>query len=252
MGAALELVPIGVGAAYGRPGEAQSSHLVRAGSTSVLLDLGAGALNRLCAVQRPETLELIVITHLHPDHLADLLALRVYMAFGPGVGRQARVLGPPGLRERLVAFGGDDGWDEAMHFETIEPHGGTVQVGEARLRLAPVPHLPPTYAVRAEAGGATLCYSADCAAGDELPALAEGCDLLLSECSFGTGAVPDAVPHLNATSAGALAAAAGARALALTHIYPEFDPAETAAAAAQTFGGPVDWVREGETIRLGG
>jgi len=252
VGAALELVPIGVGAAYGRPGEAQSSHLVRAGGTAVLLDLGAGALNRLCAVQRPETLDLIVITHMHPDHLADLLALRVYMAYGPGVGRQVPVLGPPGLRERLMAFGGDDGWDDAMRFDTIEPEGRTVEIGEVRLRLAQVPHLPPTYAVRAEAGGASLCYSADCAAGDELPALAEGCDLLLAECSFGTGPVPSPVPHLNAASAGALAAEAGVRALALTHVYPEFDLAATAAAAATTFGGPVDWAREGEPIRLGG
>ena len=38
--ATLELIPLGTGAAYGQPDQAQSGYLVRAGDTAVALDLG--------------------------------------------------------------------------------------------------------------------------------------------------------------------------------------------------------------------
>ncbi len=62
-------------------GEAQSAYLVRAGDVALCLDLGAGALNRLQAEIAPERLSAIVISHLHPDHCADLFSLRVYMSW---------------------------------------------------------------------------------------------------------------------------------------------------------------------------
>jgi ribonuclease BN (tRNA processing enzyme) len=203
------LVPIGVGAAYGRAHEAQSSYLVQAAERSVCLDLGAGTLNRLCAVLPPQQLEALVVTHLHPDHMADLLALRVYMAWGPGQGSTLRVLGPAGLRERLVAFTDETGWD-GMAFEVIEPPGGEVDLGDGLiLRFAEVPHAAPTFAVRADWRGMSVCYGADCAVNDTLPVLAQGCDLLLLECAFGANAVPEGVPHLNAAHAADMARRAG-------------------------------------------
>ena len=73
--------------------------------------------------------------------------------------------------------------------------GAPVELGPGlRLRVAEVPHLPPTFALRLDAGGARVCYGADCADNAELPALAAGCDLLLCECTFGADEVPPGVP----------------------------------------------------------
>src|SRR5262245_55297223 len=146
------------------------------------------------------------------------------MAFGPGVGRRLRLIGPPGLRERLMAFGGAEGWDDAFMFEPLVAPTESLDLGGGLgLLCAEVPHHPPTFAVRFDADGSSLCFSADCAENDALPALARGCDLLLCECSFGAGSVPEGVSHLNAAQAGAVARSAGARRLLLTHCYPEFD-----------------------------
>lgn len=245
----LELVPLGIGAAYARPGEAQSCHLVRAGGRALVVDMGAGALNRLMGVMAPEDLEAVVITHLHPDHCVDLMALRVYMVWGPGAGRVLTVHGPPGLRERLVAFSGSDGWDRAFVFRDLAAGGGEVDLGDGLvLRHREVPHLPPTHAVRLEHGGRAICFSADCGPNDALVELARGCEVLVCECSFGAGRVPEGVPHLDARDAGGIAARAGAGRLLLVHCSPEFDRAEALDVAREAFGGPVAWARQGEAV----
>ena len=120
----MELVPVGVGAAYGLPHEGQSSYLVRTPERAVVLDLGSGTFNRLCALVAPQDLDAVVISHLHPDHCADLMSLRVYMLWGPGAGGRLRLMGPSGLRERLTAFSGSEGWDEAFAFEELSRPGG--------------------------------------------------------------------------------------------------------------------------------
>ena len=146
----------------------------------------------------------MVISHLHPDHCVDLMSLRVYMLWGPGAGGRLRLLGPPGLRERLTAFSGSEGWDEAFAFEELGRPGGRADLGGGLvLRYREVPHLPPTFAMRLEWGGAALCYGADCAPGPELPELAAGCGVLVCEASFGAEPVPEGVPHLPAREAGA-------------------------------------------------
>jgi ribonuclease BN (tRNA processing enzyme) len=249
MGESLTLVPVGVGAAYGRPNEVQSAYLVLAGSRALCLDLGAGCLNRLTSLAPPERLEALVVTHMHPDHLADLLALRVYMSFGPGRGSRVRVLGPSGLRERLIAFSGPDGWDEGLAFEALTPDGGEVDLGGGLLlRYAEVPHTPPTFAVRVDWGGKSICYGADCSPNDALPDLASGCDILLVECSFGAQEVPDGVLHLSSRDAAAIARAAGARRLLLTHCYPEFDRDTALAAAQEGLDVPVEWAVAGRAV----
>lgn len=243
------LVPVGTGTAYARPGEAQSAYLVRCGPRPVLLDLGSGALNRLQRHVAPEDLAAVVITHLHPDHCVDLMALRVYMVWGPGAGRALRVLGPPGLRDRLAAFSGSEGWESAFRFEDLTGPGGERDLGGGvRLRYAAVPHLDPTYALRVEWGGGSVCFGADCAPGPELPELARGCDVLLCEASFGAGAVPEGVAHLSARDAGEIARRAGAGRLLLTHCFPQNDRDAALAAAREAFGGPIDWARQDEAV----
>jgi ribonuclease BN (tRNA processing enzyme) len=235
---ALSVTTIGVGAAYGRAGEAQACHLVRTSGRTICLDLGAGALNALSAHVAPEDLDLIVISHLHPDHLIDLLALRVYMVWGPGAGRQLRIVGPPGLADVIAGFGAD-GIGTALVFEELRGDAPASDLdGDLTIRHRRVPHLDPTYATRIDAGGRSVCFGADCAPNDALAELADATDILITECSFGTAPVPAGAMHLNAGMAGAIAAAAGARRLVLTHCFPEWDPHVAADAAAAASGVP--------------
>lgn len=240
---------MGVGGAYSAPGEAQSCYLVSGGGRSVVVDLGSGTLNLLQRHIAPERLSAVVITHLHPDHCVDLMSLRVYMVWGPGAGTVLPVYGPPGLRDRLAAFAGSEGWDSAFSFRDLAPRAGEVDLGDGLvLRHREVPHLPPTHAVRFEHEGRSICFGADCAPNEDLVALARGCEVLVCECSFGAEPVPAGLPHLNARDAGAIAARAEVGRLLLVHCSPEFDRAAALANARSAFGGPVDWARQGEAV----
>jgi ribonuclease BN (tRNA processing enzyme) len=246
----LAVTPVGVGAAYGRPGEHQSCYLVTAGTQSICLDLGAGAFNALCAITRPEDIDLFVMSHLHPDHFIDLLALRVYMVWGPGAGHSVRVAGPPGLREVLAAFG-EDGLGTAMQIEVLVGVEAATQCpGALEITHRQVPHLPPTYATRISFDGRSVCFGADCAPNDALPEFASGVDVLLTECSFGETDIPLGAAHLNAHAAGDIARRAGAGQLLLAHCFPEYDIERSAQIAAEVAGIPVAPARQGQTVQI--
>jgi ribonuclease BN (tRNA processing enzyme) len=247
--APLVLTPIGVGTAYSRPGDVQSCYLVQAHDSSVVLDMGAGSLNRLQQVIAPEDLDAVVISHGHPDHCIDLLALRVYSGYGPGRGAEVVVHAPEGVRERLFGFLGDSSWP-GIRFVNLESGEGSVELASGvTLTHREVPHLPPTHALRIDAGGRSIVYSADTGTADAVLPLAAGCDLLLCESSFGADSMPDEPAlHLNAAAAGDLARRAKAGRLLLTHCYPEHDLEEARRAAAATFGGEVAIARQGEAV----
>lgn len=246
----LTVTPIGVGAAYARTGEVQSSYLVRAGRTTLCLDLGAGALNALQAHVAPHDVDVYVISHRHPDHCVDVLPLHVYMYWGPGRGSRARLITPHGVQERLRALGSDTGWDEALGFELVGD-GDLLQVGDAQLRFAAVPHVDETLAVRIELAGRALVYGADCAASDALVALAAGADVLVAEC--GDGPVPNALsPHMSGGEAGEIARRAGVRHLLLTHCFPEHDRDATLALARDACpSAVVEWAVQGREYIVG-
>ncbi len=247
--APLVLTPIGVGTAYSRPGDVQSCYLVRTPGAAIVLDMGAGSLNRLQQEIAPEALDAIVISHGHPDHCIDLLALRVYFGFGPGRGHEVTVYAPEGVAERLMGFVGDGRWP-GVAFVTLDRGEGSVELADGMtLSHREVPHLPPTNALRVDAGGRSLVFSADTGTADAVLPLAAGSDVLLCECSFGADPMPDdPALHLNATAAGELARRAKAGKLVLTHVYPEYDREDARAAAAQAFGGEVVIARQGEAV----
>ena len=244
---ALEIIPMGAGAAFAQPDQAQSSYLVRAGDSSAVLDMGAGTFNRLLGEMDPCDLDVVVISHLHPDHLADLLALRVYMAHGPGIGHGLEVHGPPGLEARLAPVVGGESW-AGVTFHDLQAGEGTLLAGDLVISHCEVPHLPPTHAMRVDHGGRSITYGADCAPNDALPELARGTDVLLLECSWGTGELVPGVPHLNAAAAGDMARRAGAGRLVLVHGSPDVDRDAAVAEAQAVFGGPVEWAREGQPV----
>ncbi len=243
----LSVTPVGVGAAYARVGEIQSCYLVRAGETTVCLDLGSGALNALQAHVAPESVDAFVISHRHPDHCVDLLALHIYTYWGPGGRRQRRIIAPSGVEEALRAVGSETGWSEALGFEVVDD-GAQVVVGEATLTFASVPHIDTTLAVRVDCDGQSVAFSADCVDNEALVRLARNADVLIAEAGDGPNPIPESL-HMCGAEAGGIAQRAGVGTLLLTHCFPEHDRDATLASARAAYpGGQVDWATQGTTF----
>jgi len=245
----LALTPVGVGTSYSAYGIAQTCFLVQSDGRNVLLDFGSGAMNRLQKHVEPAEVDAVAISHLHPDHCVDLFSLRVYMVWGPGAGKTIPLYGPGGLRQVLVDFAGEVGWDEAFDFRRLTEPSGEQDLGDGlRLSWCEVPHSRPTFAMRLDWKGSSICFGADCGPNDQIADFARGVDVLILECSFGVDPMVEGVEHLNADEAGRIAAAAKARRLLITHCYPEHDERAVLEAVARHFDGPVEFARQDRAI----
>ncbi len=242
----MRLTVLGSSASCAGPGQACAGHFVEAGGARVLFDCGNGVLSNLGQIEDPLGLDAVFVTHNHPDHYADIFALHAMLRYAPDGPRAPMPLYlPAGLHPRMKGLLSDRGaleFDEAfvvVEYEAREPIG----VGGLTVTPVPVEHTDPTFALVGEADGVRLCYTADTAPCDGVNEAASGVDLLLCEATMPEEYCGMA-PHLTSRQAGELAAAAGAGALVLVHVWPTNDRDRMAAEAAAAFGGPVVVARE--------
>jgi ribonuclease BN (tRNA processing enzyme) len=248
----MHLDVIGAGPAYtDRPGATGASYLVRLGGASVLLDLGHGSFARLAATLDPATLDAVVISHLHPDHFIDLVALRHYLRWEQP-RRRVRVIGPAGLDDRLDALHDEPGFSAAsLDVEALSE--GTLRVAAFEIQAARVTHTSSSFGFRvseAASGGVTptrpgLVYSGDCGRAEDLDVLARPGDTLLCEVSFGPGPVVPGAEHMDGPAVGDLATRVGAGRVLLTHLQMGFDRDATIDSVRARFDGPVELVDPG-------
>jgi ribonuclease BN (tRNA processing enzyme) len=247
----LRLDIIGAGPAFSdRPGATGAAYLVRHGTTAILLDLGQGSFPRLAGLLDPGTLDAVLISHLHPDHFIDLVALRHFLRWGPRAPRRVRVVGPAGLGERIDALHAEPGFSAAaLDLELLEP--GLMRVGSMELEVARVTHAGQSYGFRLAATDRPgLVYTGDCGRAEDLDGLIRPGDTLLAEVSFGPGPVPADAAHLDGPAVGSLASRTGAGRALLTHLLLGFDEDETITSVRTAYGGPVALVQPGESYLL--
>jgi ribonuclease BN (tRNA processing enzyme) len=262
----MRLVVLGCAGSYPSPESAASGYLVQAddadGRTwSVLMDLGSGALGPLQKYGDPTALDAVALSHLHADHVADMVVLNVLRRYRPdGPCPPVDVWGPVGTAARLTQIaGGDPATDVSGQF-TVRTWEAGVSVTVGPLTVTPVPVLHPVPAFGLRVTGpsdedpsrtVTLAYTGDTDACAGLDELATGADLLLSEAAFIEGR-DDGVRgvHLTGRRAGDAAARGGAGRLVLTHL-PAWTPARTAVAEARSaYAGPIDVAAPGATYAL--
>ena len=161
----MRLTVLGAGPAYtDRPGATGASYLVSLGDTHVLLDLGQGSLPRLFAAIPPTSLAAVVISHLHPDHFIDLVALRHYLRWEFDPPRRSVCWGPPGWRTGSMRC--TPTRVAAQSFDTETLGTGRRVIGELRVRATLVHHTAESYGIRVAPGsGGRASCTAGTAAG---------------------------------------------------------------------------------------
>src|SRR5664279_79944 len=137
----MELTVLGCSGSYGTPaGGACSSYLVRAGDTTLWVDCGNGAFARLQQHAHPSEIDAVVISHVHPDHCADIYGLHVCNRWN--LGRSGLpVIAPEGVAGALEALVGDFG-DTFSWIEVAD--GDALEMGEAHLAFSRTHHPVPT------------------------------------------------------------------------------------------------------------
>ncbi|WP_103351459.1 MBL fold metallo-hydrolase [Amycolatopsis sp. CA-128772] len=148
----LDLIVLGSASSYPRPGEPCSGYLVRGGGATVWLDAGPGTLAALQQHTALTDVDAIWISHLHADHVADLLPGHFAEAGGLTLATTAAEHGFPafGVRvtdgDRVLAYSGDTGPYAAL---TELAAGADLFLCEADVPAPSPVHLTPEDAARA-------------------------------------------------------------------------------------------------------
>jgi ribonuclease BN (tRNA processing enzyme) len=250
---------LGKSPAWTDSGGACSGYLVQEGATRLLLDCGNGVFGKLREHVDPFAIDAVVLSHLHADHVVDILPFAYALLYAPQAQRPGRpaLYAPPGAQARLHALIGAWGPEHLLEsaFEVHEyDPDGVLEVGDLRLRFCEVPHYTRTWAVElrsSENGGlANIVFGADCAPNESLERFARQADLLLVEATL-TEPEPDGDRgHLTPSEAGALAARADARRVIVTHYSDMLDAGWVRDEAARAFGRPVELAVEGARYEL--
>ena len=244
------------------------AQLIRHENANLLIDCGSGVTQRLVAAGCPgKSLDALLLTHLHSDHLVDLFQL-VISSWHQGRTKPQRVFGPPGTKryvDGLLAL-----WKPeleqriahelrpstaALEIEAIEiAPGQKLAFGPVSVDVVEVDHRPVrhAYGFVCSAGGRRIAFSGDTRRCPALIAAARGADILVHEV-FIHREMP-AVPgvrtaegianvmsyHTVSGEVGKVAREAGVGCLALTHfVPPSFDKAALLAEVKRDFQGPV-------------
>ena len=208
----MKLTVLGCNGPFPAAGGACSGYLLEAEDTRVLLDCGAGVLAALTERISPETLDAVVLSHLHYDPMSDMLPL-IYRMQGKGRLPVYAPQAPAQVRALL------EGAFDVRDLEHAE------HIGALSLDVLPVRHPVPCFAVRYTAGGTSVCYTGDTNTCDGLTAWARDSDLLLADACFTDALWAENKPHLSARLAAEVARNAGAKRLVLTHFTPGTDQA---------------------------
>ncbi|HEV7317793.1 MAG TPA: MBL fold metallo-hydrolase [Ensifer sp.] len=260
-----------------------TSSLLEIGGRSIVVDCGLGVTRGVTDAGVPlKALDLIVITHLHSDHVLELGPL-IHTAWTAGLAHPLRVFGPTGTRAYWQGF------LQAMEFdidirivdegrpdlrslvEVVEFSEGLV-FSENGLALSAlrVDHPPVTdcFALRFDHAEGSVVFSADTAYFPPLAEFAKGAGILVHEAMLAEG-VDRLVArtgngarlkehllasHTFAEQAGTIAAAAGVGRLVLHHLIPaddrEISEEHWIAATRKSWAGALTIAADGLVVRI--
>jgi len=245
-----------------------SGYLLEEGGTTVLLDCGNGVFAKMRRFVDYVDLDAVVISHLHADHILDLVPFSYALTYAPrqqpvavdrwpGTDHPARprLYAPPGARDHFrhvcELWGNDALVENAFRMEEYDPTT-SIEIGSMGISFSEVPHFVDTFAVSVQSGsgGGRLAYSADSRPAEELVEFARGADLFLVEATLPRPERTGIRGHLTPEEAGQHAKQAGARRVLLTHISDELDQDWACEQASEAFGGPVEVAVEGAVYEI--
>jgi len=239
---------LGTGSAMPTGERYQAGTVLRADDRTLLVDCGAGVLQRL---QQSgvgyESISTVLLTHHHLDHVADLMPL--LKARWLAGEEHLSVVGPRGTKALVDGlFEVHDYLDGRIDIGVREIADGDYDIAGFEVSAREVRHSKRTLAYRFDD---RLTLSADTEAFEGLAAFADGSAVLVHDCSF-----PDDVDvnnHPTPTELGRVLSGHEYGRVYLTHLYPHTDGRheEMLDAVGEQYDGDVRFAKDVMTVRIG-
>ncbi|HHV98243.1 MAG TPA: MBL fold metallo-hydrolase [Clostridiaceae bacterium] len=231
----MKLTVLGNNGPYPSAGGACSGYLIQHGGKNILLDCGNGVLSNLQKVIRFEELDAIIITHLHSDHMSDMMVLRyaiqAKMKRG-AMNHRIDVYASPEPQEEFKRLDINDAFNlKAITDDMV------LNIGDITVTFSPMTHPFKSFAVCVSSGGKKFVFSGDTSWNKNIIEFSGGADVVMLDAGLlSADKKDDNVPHLTARECGIVAKESGAKKLILTHFFPEYDVEQLIAEARENFG----------------
>ncbi len=183
--------------------------------------MGCGSLTKLLGLLRAADIDTLVLSHLHADHMGDVLTLRYALDASKKMGQRQQPLtvylpAQPETESSLISAHG------MIDAHTITDDM-TANICGMDVTFSLMPHAVPSFAMKFCADGKTFVYSGDTKENDKLAPFAYGADLLLMEAAYLSRDKTPGAPHVDAIEAGRIALDAQVKRMLVTHIFPEYN-----------------------------
>lgn len=224
---------LGKSGGFPAPGGATSGYLLQVLDKNILVDCGSGVLSNLFRHISVASLDAVIITHLHHDHVSDLQVLRyaIDLSRRNDIPVKAIPVFAPASPEPVASsLQTDDNLVMGQVKDGTELHMFGVNV-----RFAAMEHPVETYGVSFEFQGRKIVYSGDSIPCANLRQLLHDADLAILDAGSLERLRRPMMAHMTASECGALAREAGVRQLILSHILPLYDEQEILAEARTTY-----------------
>ena len=253
----MKLHVLGSGTVCPNLRRASSGYLLEVGDELIWLDMGSGTLRRFLEFGHDlQRVNKLFLTHVHPDHTADLVPFFFAANYAPDFwgGRQLDVYGPPGLWHFLTHLGAAWSWVEPKAFERhvheLED-GQKVDLKTCQVTAHRVVHGElNALSYRFEAEGKVFSFSGDSGVCDGLVRSARDADLFLCELAIPMTFPPKPDVHLNSVQVGQVATRAHAKRVVLTHLYPQADAVDIVAEVRPEYGGLLEKAEDGSSFEV--
>ncbi len=225
-----ELIVLGSGTGVPSLKRASPGLIFRSDGITVLIDSGSGTLRRMLEVGITyHEIDLLLYTHIHPDHISDLVPILFACKYGERPrDRDLLCIGGPGFHGHFEKLNGVYGpWIEAESYRLTvkEVSERPFRFRGLEIRPKPTAHSEESVAYRITSGERrSVTISGDTDYCQSIVDLASDTDLLVLDCSF-----PDEKKvegHLTASLAGRIGAESRCKKLLLYHLYPPCEEAD--------------------------
>jgi ribonuclease BN (tRNA processing enzyme) len=222
-----ELIVIGSGTGIPSLKRSSPGIVILSDHSTILVDSGSGTLRKMLeAGITYSDMDLLLYTHIHPDHIADLVPILFASKYSDFPReKDLLIIGGPGFNrhfENLKTIYGS--WIEPKSYRlTIEEtFQKTIRFRDIKISYKPMAHISESVGYRIELeNGKSMAISGDTDYCGSIVDLASGVDLLALECSFPDGKKVEG--HLTPSLAGRIGLESGCKKLLLIHFYPICD-----------------------------
>lgn len=217
----MKLTVIGCLGGYPYKGQGTTSFLLQSEGFNLLLDAGSGSLIQLEKEISPLELDAVILSHYHPDHIADVGVLQHYWQLFPKTEE----------RPVLPIYGHGEDQENFARLSLPNVSEGHDYLGVEQLNLGPLSvtfmktiHPVACYAMRfvENSTGKIFVFTGDSGYLESFVDFAKDADLFLADTYLFAGNEKH-IAHFTSKEVGEISREAGVKKLVLTHLPQQGD-----------------------------